>query len=292
MTESVDHVFPEVAALLAAPDHQRIRVLHEEKWVSYPRAKQALDTMERIFNYPPRKRMPCLLIQGRSGMGKTMIVEKFCRNHQASFERAIMRERTPVLALTMRPRPTLRRFFAQILSTLNAPVFGAMSTIVLEDRAYNLMLALEVRILIVDEVHNVFTAAKANDRDVMMALLRVLVGELKIPLVCAGTDEAENAMLGDEQLASRYERLQLPSWKADADFQGLVGSALRAMPLRRPSVVDPMAIRHLVDISDGVTARIFRVLADLGEDAIVSGAERITSAAIMDVPIAPKAAAA
>jgi hypothetical protein len=64
------------------------------------------------------------------------------------------------------------------------------------------------------------------------------------------------------------------------------------MPLRRPSVVDPMAIRHLVDISDGVTARIFRVLADLGEDAIVSGAERITSAAIMDVPIAPKAAAA
>ena len=79
-----------------------------------------------------------------------------------------------------------------------------------------------------------------------MALLRTMIGELRISLVCAGTDEAENAMLGDEQLASRYEALQLPAWQPSMELQGLVGSALRAMPLRRPSELNTLAIRHLL----------------------------------------------
>jgi hypothetical protein len=41
-----------------------------------------------------------------------------------------------------------------------------------------------------------------------------------------------------------------------------------------------------------VTARIFRVLADLAEEAILSGAERINSGAVLELPLAPRAAAA
>jgi len=69
-------------------------------------------------------------------------------------------------------------------------------------------------------------------------------------------------------------------------------SALRSMPLRQPSELNPQAIRHLVDITQGVTARIFRVLADLAEEAILSEAERINSGAVLDLPLAPRAAAA
>ena len=146
--------------------------------------------------------------------------------------------------------------------------------------------------LIADEIHNVFTASRGADRDALMALLRTMIGELRISLVCAGTDEAENAMLGDEQLASRYEALQLPAWRPNVEFQGLVGSALRSMPLRQPSELNALAIRHLVDITQGVTARVFRVVADLAEEAIISGTERIDSRAVLDLPLAPKAAAA
>jgi hypothetical protein len=76
------------------------------------------------------------------------------------------------------------------------------------------------------------------------------------------------------------------------EFQGLVGSALRSIPLRHPSEPNALAIRHLVDITRGVTARVFRVLADLAEEAIVSGVERNNSRAVLDLPIAPRAAAA
>jgi hypothetical protein len=38
-----------------------------------------------------------------------------------------------------------------------------------------------------------------------------MTGELRISVVCVGTDEAENAILGYKQLASRYEPLELPA---------------------------------------------------------------------------------
>jgi hypothetical protein len=68
--------------------------------------------------------------------------------------------------------------------------------------------ALGTMILIADEVHNVFMAQRGSDY-ALMALLRTLIGELIISLVRAGPDDAENTILGDEQLASRYEPLQL-----------------------------------------------------------------------------------
>ena len=287
-----EHVFAEIADMLGADAAVRIRAIHEERWVAYPRAKTILEKLERLFDYPRRSRMPCLLIVGRSGMGKTMLLERFCRQHDAHWEAERGREHTPVLSVTIRPQPTIRRFYAQLLSLLGTPVVSSASTAVLEDRVHRLLGALGTKMLIADEVHNVFTAPRGSDRDALMALLRTMIGELRISLVCAGTDEAENAILGDEQLASRYEPLELPAWQPSVEFQGLVGSALRSMPLRRPSELNTLAVRHLVDITQGVTARVFRVLADLAEEAIVSGVERIDSRAVLDLPTASRAAAA
>ena len=53
------------------------------------------------------------------------------------------------------------------------------------------------------------------------------------------------------------------------------------MPLRQPSELNPLAIRHLIDITEGVTARISCVLADLAEQAIISGVERIDKGAVL-----------
>jgi hypothetical protein len=288
----VEHVFPEIADMLSADDSTRIRSSHEERWVSYPKAVTILRRLERLHEYPRRSRMPCLLIVGRSGMGKTMLLERFLRQHSPAWEPENGREHTPVLSVVIRPQPTVRRFYAQILSALGAPATSTAPSGIIEDRVYHLLPALGTRMLIVDEVHNVFTATRSSDRDAMMALLRTLTGELKISLVCAGTSEAENALLGDEQLASRYEPLTLQAWQPSTEFQGLAGSALRSMPLRQPSELNSQAIRHLIDITQGVAARIFRVLADLAEQSILAGTERINSRSVLDLPLAPRAAAA
>ena len=125
MAADADHVFAEIADLLGADAAVRTRAIHEERWVTYPRAKAILEKLERLFEYPRRSRMPCLLIVGRSGMGKTMLLERFCRQHDVRWEAERLREHTPVLSVVIRPQPTVRRFYAQLLSSLGTPaVFG------------------------------------------------------------------------------------------------------------------------------------------------------------------------
>jgi hypothetical protein len=86
MAAGADHVFTEIAELLSADAPIRIRAIHEERWVAYPRAKIILEKLERLFDYPRRSRMPCLLLVGRPGMGKTMLLERFCRQHESCWE--------------------------------------------------------------------------------------------------------------------------------------------------------------------------------------------------------------
>ena len=56
----------------------RIRLVQTARWVGYPRAGVAVEELERRFNYPTCARMPCMLLYGDSGMGKSMILESCC----------------------------------------------------------------------------------------------------------------------------------------------------------------------------------------------------------------------
>jgi hypothetical protein len=92
-----------------------------ERWVQYPRAGQALEILERLLDRPRTTRMPSIAIYGDSGMGKTMIMEKFRRDHPPVFDSDAGIERTRVLALQMAARPGERRLYSQILAALGAP---------------------------------------------------------------------------------------------------------------------------------------------------------------------------
>jgi hypothetical protein len=65
--------------------------------------------------------MPCSLIHGESGMGKTMIVEKFKRDHPRVYHPERGTEQIDVLAFQMPPIPSQSRFYGQILQALGAP---------------------------------------------------------------------------------------------------------------------------------------------------------------------------
>jgi predicted ATPase len=78
VTEPRSHLTPAAAALLAETPERRIRAILSERWVLYPRAKQALDHLNRLIVHPRTPRMPSIAIFGDSGMGKTMIMQRFC----------------------------------------------------------------------------------------------------------------------------------------------------------------------------------------------------------------------
>jgi len=274
------HLTPLAAAFLQEPPERRIRAILGERWVLYPRAKQALGILNRLVALPRTTRMPSVAIYGDSGMGKTMLMERFCSDHPAHFDPEAGVERTPVLALQMAGKPGERRLYVQLLAALGLPPPGSRASVVdLEQSALRLMRAIGVQVLVIDEVHNILAGSQREQR-VVLDTLRYLSNELKLSLVCFGVAEAREAISGDVQLARRFDEFSLRRWSADAEFEALVGSILRNLPLREPSALSARSLRRLLQVADGLTSRAFRALNELAVEAIASGREQITDEAV------------
>src|SRR5271166_2082329 len=99
------HLTPSAADLLSEPSEKPIRAIKSRRWVLYPRAKQALDHLSRLIDHPRGTRMPSVAVYGDSGMGKTMIMERFRDDNPPGFDPGTGRERTPVLAMEMVGKP-------------------------------------------------------------------------------------------------------------------------------------------------------------------------------------------
>jgi Bacterial TniB protein len=112
---------PTTAELLAGSDSDRIALIREERWVTYPRARFALEVLETLLSKPRITRMPSVAIYADSGMGKTMLMERFRRAHPAIYNAAERRSVTPVIALQMASHATERRFYGQLLAVIGVP---------------------------------------------------------------------------------------------------------------------------------------------------------------------------
>ena len=279
------HLDPAVRAHVDLPERERIEHIRVDRWVNYPRARQALDKLEELLLFPKRARMPNLLIFGASGMGKTMIIEKFVRAHPPRFDETIGIHHRPVIAVQMVASPDEGRFYHRLLSVIGAPPPTRATLGQLETQALRLLQEIAPRMLVIDEVQNLIAGTYREQRR-MLYLLRFLGNELRIPLICLGSHEARDAIRGDAHLNSRFEPYGLPPWRHDDDFHGLIGGLLCSLPLRFPSELTDSALKRLVEINGGITASIFRMVIDLATDAILTGTERITPTAILDHRVA------
>jgi hypothetical protein len=67
---------------------------------------------------------------------------------------------------------------------------------------------------------------------------------------------------------------------ADDEFEDLVLAIVRSLPLRNPTMLSARAMRHLLQVTNGITSNLFRLLQQLAIEAIKSGADRLTDDAI------------
>ena len=98
-----------------------------------------------------------------------------------------------------------------------------LSASTLRHRACVLARQLDVRVLVIDEIHAMLAGTYREQR-IFLNALRFLANDLRIPLVCAGTHEAKQALMTDQQLADRFEARELPAWKDDVACQALLAS--------------------------------------------------------------------
>lgn len=117
----------------------------------------------------------------------------------------------------------------------------------------------------------------------MLTAIRLLANDLRIPLVCVGTYEANQALMTDQQLADRFDASELPAWENDQAFHQLLASFESSLPLRLPSEFrDPKIHQRILGMTEGVLVRICRLIEKAAIEAIRSGRERIDLASLTE----------
>jgi hypothetical protein len=262
-------------AIADQSDEERINYIRADRWIGYPRAVEAVNKLEELVAWPKKQRMPNLALIGPTNIGKSMIVEQFSRRHRGVS--GPDHEIVDLLTIQMPAIPTVSRFSAEVLDTLNAPFRRTSSRADLERTAIAGLEQADVSILIIDEFHNTLAAPTAA-RAEMLGLFRYLGNKLKIPLVAVGTKEVSLVLRADPQLENRFEPFILPAWTMSRDYLALIASFVSMLPLRSPSeIVNDEMGRYLLARSEGTTGELCQLLVSAAIVAIATGEERLSS---------------
>lgn len=270
------HLTPLAIKITLSSDNERIAHIKKDLWLGYYRATLALQKLEEVFTYPKRQRMPNLLIIGPTNNGKSMLVTKFIRSLNEDSLTNSDYESIPIIHLQMPSEPKVQRFYSLLLNAIGAPYSPRAKVSELEVLVLNLLKKVNLKMLIIDEVHNILAGTAAQQRE-MLNLLRFLGNSLCIPLVCIGTKDAYLAIRSDAQLENRFEPIPLPAWQYDKEYLHLLSSFEAMLPLRKPSnLQNSKTAQYILTKSEGIIGEIAKILCHAAIHAIKTKNETIS----------------
>lgn len=281
VTETIldlSHLTLQAQALAILPGAERINRIRSERWIGYTYAGQALMELENLFAWPSRQRMPNMLIIGPTNNGKSMIIEKFRRQHLPRMSSDSSKEIVPVVIMEMPSEPSITRFYTMLLHAMNTPTASRLRVPDLEVLALRIMKTIEIRMLIIDELHNMLSGGPSVRRE-FLNLIRFLGNMLRIPIIGVGTEDAYRAIRTDDQLENRFKPFILPRWKEDDELMLLLASFASSFPLRSTSyeLHSREMARYILARTEGTIGEIAMLLMGAAIIAIESGEEAINS---------------
>ncbi len=129
--------------------------------------------------------------------------------------------------------------------------------------------------LIIDEIHHLLAGGSEKHRH-FLHVLKYFANELQIPIIGVGTIDALRTIQTDEQLENRFEALPLPSWQLDRDFQRLLASFERTLPLHEPSgLSNERLAAQLLALSQVTIGELAALLTRAATYTIETGREQI-----------------
>ncbi|MBF5092290.1 AAA family ATPase (plasmid) [Sphingomonas sp. NBWT7] len=282
MTDLYDHLFPAYREQAVLSDEERIDWLRRDRWVSLPQAEAALGRLEDLLTYPQRGRMPCLLLFGSTGMGKSEILNRFAELHASRYDKRAGLTTMPIVMVQMPPQPTEDEFYTELMLAMNYAEFDHISLRSLRSLARRTLGEFGTKVLVLDEIDKMLAGSPRQQR-IFLNTIRFLTNDLRIPIVCAGTEDARIAILTDPNLADRFAAFELAPWRNDHSLRQLMASFAGLLPLRRSSRLDDHEVRQrVIALTEGVTGRIFRIMEAVAIEAIRNGREMIDADSFED----------
>lgn len=274
MVNEFSHLSPKAKEFINLSDNERISRIQGERWVGYTRAHEALTKMEELFNYPPKSRMPNLLLIGNTNNGKTSIIQHFYKKHPVSEEND--QHYCPVLLFQMPSVPDEKRIYNAILERLGVPFGITTHPDRKKNQAFDVIKGLGVKIIIIDEIHHINAANYRKQRE-SLNTIKYIGNELKISIVAAGIQDAYRTFQNDPQLSNRFEPLDLPNWELGDEYNKLLGTLEKMLPLKKPSnLVEYDLAMKILSKSEGTIGEITKIIENSAILAINKKIECIT----------------
>ncbi|CTP86043.1 MULTISPECIES: TniB family NTP-binding protein [Xanthomonas] len=275
------HLTPAVAQALELPKSERITFCQTDRWIGYTRATQILDQLDQLLTYPRSLRMPNLLVVGRSGNGKSSIIEHFTNRHPVQMTESGS-PIAPILRIEMPETPDETEFWSTLLWVLAISHREKDPASIKKRQAKSVLQYANVRLLVIDEFNNLTNAGKAAGD--LLAAIKGLSNELKISIVAAGTQAAINALSTDPQMKSRFEPTALDRWKLNSEYLRFLASYEQLLPLAEPSQLASRELApKLYGMAGDTIGGTVKLLKAASAHAINTGVERITAPVLDDL---------
>lgn len=282
----------ETKKILNSSDEERIKYINEEYWIDYPIAQNILEKMEDIYDFGYGKtRHISILLVGGSNNGKTSLLKQFLEKHPP-YDYNIDGEQPdwitdeffdkytgigrPVLYIISPTEPSESRLYSIILEQLNIPYKTRDSLDVKAKLVEYYLKALNVRVLIIDEIHNILNGSPARQKQIMSAI-RDLSSKLTMPVILAGVKEALRAVNTEDQISSRYRPEYLTKWKMDKDYISLLATTVSKLPLKKQStIINKEDAQEILELCNGYIGEIVNLIKAAAIHAIKTRSERVT----------------
>lgn len=276
MSTSLTHLDPQLCELASGEAASRIRMVAKDLFIEHEYSQYLNDVLDTLMCEPRHGRMPCWLITGDAGMGKTAQLHRFARrypDHRENESGTLIR---PIVIANVPPEPTRTSLEVAILEALNAPTITHGQSVNRAAVIRRILTAHDTRILVLDEVQHL-CHSRVRDRGVILDAVKAFSTTCQISVICAGTPVVAREFHADAQLERRFSLTQYVQWKAGPALQRFLGTYERARPLRLASrLADPDMVKVILAEAGGITHKIMQCLNAATIVAIHEGVERIT----------------
>lgn len=271
----LDHLLPEIRAVIDEPASIRLRQMQRSKWFNYAAGEAILHRMETLLDHPPTHRMPGLLLLGDSNSGKTSLGLEFISRHPMDPNLEGDAAIVPVLRIEIPPNPDEARIYDEILAALLQPARSKDSVSAKAKQVKTVLATVSTRMLVFDEFQAVLST-RNDRRRLVLEVVKHLSNTLQIPIVAIGTAEAHVAISKDEQLANRLHPVWMPMWRLDSEFRRLMAAFQATLPLREKSPLQDRRVAALIlELTEGLLGEMNLLLCKAVEEAMRSGIERV-----------------
>jgi hypothetical protein len=155
--EEYEHINKDFKSLLSLNNEERICKLNDHIWINYPKTKEVISLLNDLINRPKKPRMQNLLIVGESNNGKTSLVNQFSESHpDSTFEGddGVFQSMKPVVVVQFPASADEKGLYISILECFWVPFRPTDTTAKLRYQSIHLLRSCNVKMLILDEIHN------------------------------------------------------------------------------------------------------------------------------------------